>query len=340
MNKIISTNALFVFLTLVWFFTACKDTNSRQTEVAPSQDTSTIEKPATSPKTDPLVLYAWVDQLRVRAAADKKADIVAEIPEGGQLAFLNEKSDFTEKITLRGTLHDEPWLKVKTAKGEVGWVYGGGVKFYAPIVDMAVSPYDDCIAMQVNQQGEASYNCMEKVRAKQLRINSRWVKETKENVTITLLDGSKKVFTNEQLSMEGDNFSYNYHYYIPKIGYHVLRIWGYEWSGYLLVNDKSGKTIEIYGYPKASPDFRHIVITNIDLEASFEYNGVGLLGFTDNGLEMILDEELTDYGPVLPIWIDNKTVEITYLPSQGDTERKKKKVKLVEGTDGAWTLID
>ncbi len=340
MNKIIRSTLFLAFLTITGVFSACKDTNSRQTEVATSIDTVQKKQPIPNNPPNKVQLYAWVDQLRVRASADKKSEIVEEIPEGGALTFLEEKSDFTEKINLRGTLFNEPWLKVETASGKIGWVYGGGVKFYAPVVDQSSSPYDDCMELLSEGKNPQAHECKEKVRKKQLRINQRWVQESKERTIITLLDGSKVTFENKDLMMETGDHAYQYAYYIPKMGYHVLRVFGYEWSGYILVNDKSGKKIDIFGYPKASPDFKHLVITNLDLIAGFEYNGVGLLGFTENGLEKIFDQELLDYGPVTPIWLDNKTVEITYLPSEENPNQKKRKVKLQQGLDGEWTLLD
>lgn len=338
MIKIIRSTLFLAFLTITAVFSACKDTNSRQTEGTTSIDTIKKEQPVLPTSSNKVKLYAWVDQLRVRATADKKSEIVEEIAEGGALTFLEEKSDFTEKINLRGTLFNEPWLKVKTASGKTGWVYGGGVKFYAPIVDQSSSPYDDCMELQRDGKNLQAHDCEEKVRQWQLKANQRWVQETKENIILTLLDGSKSTFKNQELTMDTENYTYRYSYYIPQMGYHVLRAFSHEWSGYVLVNDKSGKKIDIFGYPKASPDFKHLVVTNLDLMAGFEYNGVGLWGFTENGLEKIFDQELLDYGPVTPIWLDNKTVEITFLP--GEEQQKKKKVKLLQGADGEWTLLD
>lgn len=44
-----------------------------------------------------------------------------------KLIYLNEKSDFTEEVNLRGRVYNEPWLKVKLPGGEIGWVFGGGI---------------------------------------------------------------------------------------------------------------------------------------------------------------------------------------------------------------------
>lgn len=338
MNKIISTPRLCLFLTLICIFTACKDTNSRQTATNTQQDSVVIEAniPESKPKT--VTLYAWVDRLRVRADADKKASIVAEVMEGTPLTFLDEKSDFTEKINLRGTLFDEPWLKVKTEDGKIGWVYGGGVKFYAPKIDAAPSPYDHCMPLRVENQWGKYRACMDLTAQKQLTINQRWVQDKDDKLTIRLLDGSTKTFVDQSPSMEEDGFEYSYSHYLPKMGFHVLFLVGYESSAYLLVNDKSGSTQKLFGYPKASPDNKHLVVTNLDVEAGFEVNGISLWGYTEDGFKEIFRKELDVYGPATPIWLDENTVEMTMIPYSELEGAKRKLAHLRLGEQGTWKL--
>ncbi len=346
MSKIISTVGLLFFLTLSGSFTACKDTNSRQTTSSGAVDTLATPPPSkVAPTNQSVVIYAWVDRLRIRTEADTKADIVAEVAEGAALEFLGEKSDFTEKITLRGTLFNEPWLKVRTASGKEGWIYGGGVKFYAPAVDLSPTPYDDCFALFAEERWERGQSCMEKTHKKQLKKESRWVKETESEVDLLLLDGQHKSFAKGSL-VDSMPYSYEYRYYLPKMGFHVLKKYGYEWSGFILVNDKSGRVIDIAGYPKPSPDFKYLVTTNFDLVAAFEFNGIQLYGFTEEGFVQLMDKELFDYGPLTPIWIDEKTVEIIFRPSEENPEDKDKRVQLVQSTNvdssgvARWDLLD
>ena len=98
---------------------------------------------------------------------------------------MNEAT-FTEKINLRGTTYDEPWLKVQTQEGQIGWVYGGGVKFYAPKIDQAASPYDDCYVLRKKRRGDAVSPCMEKVKQQQLKKHQRWATENDREVKAAL----------------------------------------------------------------------------------------------------------------------------------------------------------
>ncbi len=47
-----------------------------------------------------------------------------------EVAFLNEVSDSTTQLNLGYEITDEPWVKVRHPKGQVGWVYGAGVNYY------------------------------------------------------------------------------------------------------------------------------------------------------------------------------------------------------------------
>ena len=107
-------------LLLVGILNACKD--SEKTD-DPGTDPETTEvKPVDT-------VYAWVDDLLIREEPNQKGKRVDQVKEGSAILYLGEKTDFTDKIKLRGKQYDEPWYKVKTGKGKEGWVYGGAVRF-------------------------------------------------------------------------------------------------------------------------------------------------------------------------------------------------------------------
>lgn len=346
MFKIISTVGLLFFLTLSGGFTACKDTNSRQTTTEVSPDTLATSPPSkVAPSPPPIPVYAWVDRLRIRAAADTQAEVVEEVAEGSPLEFLGQRSDFTERITLRGSTFDEPWLRVRTASGREGWVYGGGVVFEAPSVDQSPTPYDDCFALFAAERWERGRDCVAKKHRQQLREEARWVRENESEVDLLLLDGQRKSFPRGSIS-DSLPYTYEYRYYLPRMGFHVLKKMGYEWTGFVLVNDKSGRVTDLRGYPKPSPDFRHLVTTNFDLVAGFEFNGIQIFGFTEAGFVPVFEKELLDYGPLTPIWIDERTVEMVFRPSEENPEDEDRRVRLVQRMTAdssglaQWDLLD
>lgn len=91
---------------------------------AESDTASSAKAPA-----GPAQFQTAVADLRLRETAGEKGVIVAVLPKGAVLEDLGEVSDFTTRVTLRGIHYDEPWIKVKTAAGQVGWVYAGGLNF-------------------------------------------------------------------------------------------------------------------------------------------------------------------------------------------------------------------
>lgn len=315
------------FLTLLLIFSACKDNNTSESDTTQNPQDSVIAE--TRPTVIPI--YTWVDRLRLRTKPDSKSEILMEFPEGTTLYFLGEKSEHTQKVTLRGKTYDEPWLKVGTADGTQGWIYGGAVRFNEPKLDKNPSPYDACF-QQFYDQGYNEYNtCAKRVRKSQLKQDSRYLTQLGKGLSINLFNGETKVFKPTATTGEnpGEGYSaYDYMYYIPQMGFFVIGALGYEYYEYQLVNDKIGNTISIWGYPKPSPDYRHLIVTNADLEAGFTTNGIQLFGFVNNRFKLLWQEELDDMEPHLAKWMDEKTVEVTLRSPPSATEKEERTVTM------------
>ncbi len=112
------------------FFIPLVLTYSCGNEVKKVQDAPQEEvKIIIPPKPERTKLVANIDYLRLRSKAGTDSETVAMLERGQVMHDLGEISDFTTKVELRGVKYDEPWLKVETAEGQIGWVYGGGVYF-------------------------------------------------------------------------------------------------------------------------------------------------------------------------------------------------------------------
>lgn len=334
-----------VFLTFVSFIFSCKNTNSsestQQTESNSSEDES-IEN-TTNPSTQekaPTILYAWVNKLNIREQPTTKSKIVVEVKEGTSFTYMNEKTDYQERINLRGTLFNEPWLKIKTDDGKEGWVYGGAVKFYEPVVDANPSPYDECFELSKSEKWEKFRACFKKVRTKQLKKDAQYVSENEDKIVLTLLTGKEIEFKNKNSDTpdEDDFLQKDYLEYLPKVGFFVFRNNLYEGGSYSLVNDKSGKEIIIQGFPKVSPDAKHLIAANQDAEAGFEFNGIQIFGFPNGRFEKLLEKEFDNLEPHTPKWIDNKTLKITMMPPSFDKETKPKNIKVIMNEKGDWEI--
>ena len=75
-------------------------------------------------------LYITIDKLKLRSEAGLGSEVLGELPLFSQVYFLDEVTDTTYVINLGKEVADEPYVKVKTMRGTVGWVYGAGVNYY------------------------------------------------------------------------------------------------------------------------------------------------------------------------------------------------------------------
>ena len=328
-----------IFLTTIFFFFSCKNTNSSdstktETTTNPTESTINQEKEAEQPVTK---LYAWVDNLNLRSEPTTKSEIVVEVKEGTQLTFLNEKTEYTERINLRGQLFNEPWLKVKTEDGKEAWVYGGAVKFYKPVVDVNPSPYDKCFRLNKDGRENQAESCFKETRLKQVRIDSKYVTENK-GVTLKLLGGDF-VEIKDQLDPDSSQVNHIYVDYLPKVGFFVIKNYYFEASDYSLVNDKSGKITKVKGFPKASPDGKYLLTFGPDLASVSDFSGVQIFGFPNGKFAKMYDNEWYGYDAHTPIWIDNESFDVTLIPSIFEDDPKPKIAKL-RFKDGEWSELE
>jgi hypothetical protein len=332
-----------VFLTFVGFIFSCKNTNSSEsTQKTESnswenESTENITNPTTQEKTS-TILYAWVDKLRIREQPTTKSEIVIEVKEGTSFTYLYEKTDYKERINLRGTLFNEPWLKIKTEDGKEGWVYGGAVKFYEPVVNANPSPYDACFELKKNGKWEKFNTCFEKVRAKQLKKDAQYTSTKKGSYSITLLTGKIIELNTDTIDVPETAHERSYVKYLPKVGFFVLKNKYHDSVDYSLINDKSGKETIIKGFPKVSPNSKNILSFSSDLVDGVNFNGIQIFGFPNGRFEKLLEKSFEDMEPHTPIWIDNKTIEITMMPPSFDQETKPKKIKVIVNKNGDWEI--
>lgn len=93
-----------------------------------------IDPNTTSTKTPNAVagsrLYITIDGLNMRTGPHLDSSVVVKLPLFEEVIFMNEVTDSTQRISLGKVIADEPWVKVRTKRGKVGWVYGAGVHYH------------------------------------------------------------------------------------------------------------------------------------------------------------------------------------------------------------------
>ncbi len=327
MSKL-GVNTLLMFCLLCF---ACKEISNTTAET--SQEIEKVPEVVEVEKPSSIEIYVWVDKLRLRAEPTTQSEMVTALKEGQALTFLDERSDFTEKINLRGILFDEPWLKVSTKNDQEGWVYGGGVKFYKIGVDEAPTPYDDCFKLQKNRKMTQANKCIDRTHFRELKKEASLVAETGSTLVFRLLSGDK--FT---LNNVGADSVYQFRYYLKEMASFVAYGKYGTQEGYVLINDKTGQITRTKGFPKAAVDGEHLACLNPDWGDKGNFRGIQLLGYVDNKLQVVFEEALEEYRPVLPKWVDEKTLQFTLLEVTDKRNKKSRYGQLIQNEQGEWEL--
>lgn len=79
---------------------------------------------------DRSILYVTIDGLKLRKGPSLDSLTIQKLPLFEKVYFLDEVTDFKQKINLGRKITEEPWVKIKTKKGRIGWVYGAGVHYH------------------------------------------------------------------------------------------------------------------------------------------------------------------------------------------------------------------
>ncbi len=73
---------------------------------------------------DPSQIMVFKPGLRLFSTPGSQGKALRKLKPGELLQDLGEVSPFLTPLSLNGQGYTEPWLKVRTHKGEIGWVYG------------------------------------------------------------------------------------------------------------------------------------------------------------------------------------------------------------------------
>ena len=274
-------------------------------------------------------LYVAVKNLRLRAEPDTKKEILADLVEGDSLTFLNNKTEFTQKISLRDTYWDEPWLEVKTSKGIKGWVYGGGVTPYRPYIAAGPSPYDKCYELKKSGRTTAFDDCIAVAIQRQIRKDKDFVSKDGNDLILNLKSGETKVFTNKA----DTKLRFDYLYHLGSMNAFVVREKSDRGNRVLLVNDKSGDVFPIWGLPKPSPDGKKMVVTKSDSGIA---NGVQIITRVNNTFNVSFTKITPGMEPYEPKWTDIKNVQILLQPTAENMEARSTYLLLMQNGDGEW----
>lgn len=99
------------------------------------RDTAARPAPAasgSSPASAPsrMRLYVSIKKLKMRDQPGLNGKLLGELPLHEEVYFLNEVTRYKQAINLGKQIVEEPWVKIQTQRGQVGWVFGAGVHYY------------------------------------------------------------------------------------------------------------------------------------------------------------------------------------------------------------------
>jgi hypothetical protein len=211
-------------------------------------------------------------------------------------------------------------MKVITAEDKVGWVYAGAIKMYQQTSDKSSSPYDQCYQLLELGNTKQFTNCELKVKEAQLKKYNAFVNPDPQGYKLNLLSGEQLVLLDNDPNSLGRSTSLDFRTYYPQLGYFVFRMYADSVDQFLLVNDKDGSMMPLWGFPKPSIIHDHLVTLSTK-NKSEQVNGIQLLSFTENGLTVQHEHDLLDAKPLIAKWVENDQVEITISQPSGKSEQ-------------------
>jgi hypothetical protein len=98
--------------------------------LTPAVPVAAANPPAAKPEMQYSRLYVTIEGLNLRTEPGLKSKVLVKLPLYEEVFFLNEVTDSTTELSIGYEKTNEPWVKVRTRKGQEGWVYGAGVNYY------------------------------------------------------------------------------------------------------------------------------------------------------------------------------------------------------------------
>jgi len=96
----------------------------------PTKNNTSPEKEIQKVIIDRSILYVTIEGLKLRKGPSLDSLTIQKLPLFEKVYFLDEVTEFKQKINLGRKVTEEPWVKIKTKKGRIGWVYGAGVHYH------------------------------------------------------------------------------------------------------------------------------------------------------------------------------------------------------------------
>lgn len=129
--------------------------------------------------------------------------------------------------------------------------------------------------------------------------------------------------------------------YLPKQGYWVIEMGGYEWMEWRLVNGNTGNTQTIISEPIPSPDGNRLLCFKEDLRAGFIPNGIQVWRIDPDAMTLEFEDVDVPWGPIDAEWVGDSSVVFNKMSYDCETwETLTLPGRLELGSDGIWIPDD
>ncbi|UOQ53402.1 hypothetical protein [Hymenobacter cellulosivorans] len=106
----------------------------------------------------------------------------------------------------------------------------------------------------------------------------------------------------------GEAVRYQYWGSLPAAHQWVVRAWYWEASGTVLVDQRTGRSVELIGDPVASPDGKLVLLTSPGLSGGDQANALGLVQIGADGPHQLWQREPTTWEPAEARWSSSNQV--------------------------------
>ncbi|TVT40625.1 hypothetical protein FNT36_14240 [Hymenobacter setariae] len=100
----------------------------------------------------------------------------------------------------------------------------------------------------------------------------------------------------------GEGVRYQYWGSLPAAHQWVVRAWYWESDGTVLIDQRTGRRVEVLGNPVASPDGRFVLLTSPSLGGGDQPNTLSLVKIEDDGPHLLWQREPTAWEPEAARW--------------------------------------
>lgn len=177
--------------------------------------------------------------------------------------------------------------------------------------------------------------CHDRIENYIIKTHGDWVSRDGETLSLSIENGEDLSFTSNRDQMSIENYvGYSLYNYYPAIDAYVVLVTYYEGITNLIINRKSGNSIDVVGDIAVSPDQKRFVVYNKDMETTYTFNGFHVFRVNGNSYEQEHKEGL-EWGPRNARWLSNTEIEFEKITSPYDEAEPDGKA-VYELVDDKW----